>query len=83
MNPGLFKHKLSAGLSVGRRGGLLNTIDTLNHFFLNHEMIVVGSTYWNIGFGKMPKDVNSDKEALENMINLGENFSYILKKLNK
>lgn len=46
-------------------------------------MIVVGSTYWNIGFGKMPKDVNSDKEALENMINLGENFSYILKKLNK
>ncbi len=30
-----------------RRGGVLNVIDTLNH-----EMFVVGSTYWNMVYGQ-------------------------------
>ena len=45
-------------------------------------MFVVGSTYWNMGYGKLPGDVNEDKEALENMKNLGKNMAYLLEKIN-
>lgn len=66
------------GISVAsaRRGGALNTVDTMNHFFLNHEMYVVGTTYWNMGYGKLPEEVNQDGKALDNMKNLGQNMAY-------
>lgn len=81
MNPGLFAHKVGAAVTAVRRGGALQAIDTMNHFFLNHEMFVVGSTYWNMGYGQMPGDVEKDQEALENMENLGQNMTYLLKAL--
>lgn len=81
MNPGLFKHKVGASVVACRRGGALNAIDTLNHFFLNHEMFVVGSTYWNMVYGKLPGDVKEDIEGMENMKNLGENIVFLLNKL--
>lgn len=77
----LFKNKVGAAVVACRRGGALNAIDTLNHFFLNHEMFVVGSTYWNMVYGQMPGDVEKDKEGMENMINLGKNMAFLLKKL--
>ena len=48
MNRGLLnnKHKVGASVAAVRRGGALQAIDAMNHFFLNQEMIVVGSTYW-------------------------------------
>lgn len=52
MNPGLFTHKGGAAVAAVRRGGAMQAVDTMNHFFLNHEMIVVGSTYWNMGYGR-------------------------------
>lgn len=81
MNPGLFTHKVGAAVTAVRRGGALQAIDTMNHFFLNHEMFVVGSTYWNMGYGQMPGDVEKDQEAFENMENLGQNMAYLLKAL--
>lgn len=77
----LFKHKVGAAVVACRRGGALNAIDALNHFFLNQEMFVVGSTYWNMVYGMMPGDVEKDEEGIANMINLGQNMAYILKKL--
>lgn len=79
MNPGILKHKVAAGIVACRRGGAVNAFDTLNHFFLNHEMFVVGSTYWNIGYGQIPGDVLKDEEAMENMKNLGQNIAFLLK----
>lgn len=64
-------------------GGALQAIDTMNHFFLNHEMYVAGSVYWNMGYGQMPGDVLKDEEALKNMHNLGQNMAFLLKALNK
>lgn len=83
MNPGLFNHKVGVSVAVARRGGALNTIDTMNHFFLNHEMFVVGSTYWNMGYGKLPEEVIEDTEAIENMKNIGQNMAYLIKKIKK
>lgn len=81
MNPGLFTHKGGAAVATVRRGGAMQAVDTMNHFFLNHEMIVVGSTYWNMGYGQMPGDVQKDEEGLANMRNLGQNMSYLLNTL--
>lgn len=81
MNPGLFTHKVGAAVAAVRRGGAMQAVDTMNHFFLNHEMIVVGSTYWNMGYGQMSGDVCNDEEGLANMRNLGQNMSYLLNAL--
>lgn len=81
MNPGLLTHKVGVSIATERRAGALNTIDTMNHFFLNHEMYVAGSTYWNLGIGKLSGEVEKDEEALNTMDNLGKNMSYLLKKL--
>lgn len=80
MNPGLLKYKVGVSVAVARRGGALNAIDTMNHFFLNHEMFVIGSTYWNMAYGQMPGDVLNDNEALANMDNLAENMIWLLHK---
>jgi multimeric flavodoxin WrbA len=81
MNPGLLKHKIGASVAAVRRGGALTAVDTMNHFFLNHEMFVVGSTYWNMVYGQMPGDVLQDEEGLNNMKNLGGNMAFLLERI--
>ena len=78
-NPGLLRHKVGASVAAVRRGGGMTTVDTMNHFMLNKEMIVVGSTYWNMVYGKNTGDVLSDDEGMANMRNLGENMAWLLK----
>ncbi len=78
-NPGLLRHKIGASVAAVRRGGGMTTVDTMNHFMLNKEMIVVGSTYWNIVYGKNVGDVLHDDEGMANMRNLGENMAWIIK----
>lgn len=81
MNAGIFRHKIGGGVAVARRAGAMNAIDTINHFFLNKEMYVVGSTYWNVAYGRLPGEALKDEEAVANMKNLGQNIAWILNKL--
>ncbi|MDE6112165.1 MAG: flavodoxin family protein [Bacteroidales bacterium] len=80
-NPGLLRHKVGASVAAVRRGGGLTAVDTMNHFMLNKEMVVVGSTYWNMVYGKNIGEVLDDEEGMANMRNLGENMAVILKKI--
>lgn len=80
-NPGLLRHKVGASVAAVRRGGGMTAVDTMNHFMLNKEMIVVGSTYWNMVYGKNVGDVLSDDEGMANMGNLGDNMARIMKRL--
>lgn len=80
-NPRLLRHKVGAAVAAVRRGGGMTTVDTMNHFMLNKEMIVVGSTYWNMAYGKHIGDVLSDDEGMANMRNLGENMAWLIKQL--
>ncbi|MBO5028156.1 MAG: flavodoxin family protein [Muribaculaceae bacterium] len=80
-NPGLLRHKVGAAVAAVLRGGGMTTVDTMNHFMLNKEMIVVGSTYWNMVYGKDIGDVLSDDEGMANMRNLGENMAWLMKRL--
>lgn len=76
------KRKLGASIVTVRRGGAIHTFDTLNHFFLISEMIIVGASYWNIGIGRGVGEVLQDEEGLKNMQNLGENLAWAMKRLN-
>lgn len=80
-NPGLLRHKVGAAVAAVRRGGGMTTVDTMNHFMLNKEMIVVGSTYWNMVYGKNVGDVINDDEGMANIRNLGENMAWLIKRL--
>jgi multimeric flavodoxin WrbA len=80
-NGGIFRHKVGAGVVAVRRAGAIHAFDTLNHFFLISEMIVPGSSYWNIGYGREIGDVEKDEEAIETMKTLGQNMAWLLKKL--
>ena len=79
-NPGMFRHKVGGAVAVARRAGAMNVIDTINRFFLNKEMYVAGSTYWNIAYGRLPGEAMNDAEAVANMKNLGQNIAWLLKK---
>ena len=80
-NSNLFERKVGAAVVAVRRAGAIPTFDAINHFFLISEMIVPGSSYWNIGIGLNKGDVEKDEEAMQTMENLGRNMAWLLKKL--
>jgi multimeric flavodoxin WrbA len=80
-NKGLFRHKVGAAVVAARRGGAMSAVDTLNHFLHSKEMFLVGSTYWNMVYGKDIGEVEQDQEGMDNMKNLGQNMAWILKKI--
>lgn len=81
LNAGLLKHKIGAAVVSARRGGALNAADAMNHFFLNHEMVVAGSTYWNMVYWQMAGDVLKDAEGMANIKNLAENLIWLMERL--
>ena len=73
--------KVGAGIIAVRRAGAIHALDTINHLFLISEMIVVGSSYWNIGYGRAIGDVEQDVEGVETMKTLGRNMAWALERL--
>ena len=80
-NGGMFRRKVGAAVVAVRRGGAIHAFDTLNHFFFISEMVVPGSSYWNVGIGLDRGDVKGDEEGLRTMRVLGENMAWVMKKL--
>ena len=80
-NGGMYKRKLGASVVAVRRAGAIHAFDAMNHFFLIGEMIVVGSSYWNIGIGREKGEVRDDQEGMATMQQLGENMAWLLKKI--
>jgi multimeric flavodoxin WrbA len=80
-NGNLFSRKVGAGISVARRAGAVTTVDSINHFFGISDMVTVGSTYWNVGFGLEKGDVESDVEGIRTMQRLGQNMAWLVKKI--
>ncbi len=80
-NNALYRRKIGAAVAVARRAGALSVFDSINHFFLIGEMIVVGSSYWNVGFGRDKGEVAGDEEGLRTMRTLGENLGWLAEKI--
>jgi multimeric flavodoxin WrbA len=75
------KKKPGAAVVSVRRAGGIHVFDSINHFFLINEMIIPGSSYWNIGIGREKGEVLKDEEGMETMRKLGENMAWLLKRL--
>ena len=80
-NGRLFRHKAAAAVVALRRGGGVHAFDTINHLFQINQMFIVGSTYWNLGLGRNKGEVIEDKEAMDNMADLGASMAFLLKKI--
>jgi multimeric flavodoxin WrbA len=81
VNDNMFKRKVGAGIVSVRRAGAIHVFNSLNLFFLISEMIVPGSSYWNLAIGREKGDVRNDPEGIETMKNLGKNMAWLLKKI--
>jgi len=77
-----FSRKLGGPVVVARRAGHNFTFAQLLYWFLINDMIVPGSTYWNIGFGRVPGEVESDDEALATVDRFAENLAWLALSLN-
>lgn len=75
------KRKTGAAVIAVRRAGAIHAFDSINHFFLINEMIIPGSSYWNIALGREKGDVLKDEEGMKTMKVLGENMGWLLEKL--
>ena len=80
-NDVLFKHKVGAAVVAVRRAGAIHAFDSINHFFAINQMLIPGSSYWNLGIGLAPGDVESDGEGVQTMQTLGQNMAWLLKKI--
>ena len=80
-NGDMFRRKVGAAVVAVRRAGAIHVFDSINHLFFISQMIVAGSSYWNIGLGREEKDVESDEEGMATMRKLGENMAWLMKKI--
>jgi multimeric flavodoxin WrbA len=75
------KRKVAAAVIAVRRAGAIHALDSINHFFLINEMIIPGSSYWNLAVGREKGDVLKDEEGMKTMKVLGENMAWLMKRL--
>lgn len=80
-NGNCYRRKVGAAIIAVRRGGAIHAFDSINHFFLISEMIIPGSSYWNIGVGRNIGEVEGDEEGMKTMADLGQNMAWLLKKI--
>jgi len=76
-----FSRKVGAAVTAVRRAGGIHTLDTIQHFFLAHDMVIAGSTYWNLSISRGLGEYENDAEGVETMKRLGENIVWLLNKI--
>ena len=80
-NDYMLKRKVGASVVAVRRTGAIPAFSSMNLFLHYMQMIMPGSSYWNIGIGRDPGEVLNDAEGIQTMKTLGENMAWLLKKL--
>jgi len=76
-----FDLKPCATVVCSRRSGSTNVFDQINKCFLMHNMIVVGSYYWNEVYGDFPKELDEDIEGRQCLRKLAYNMEYVIRGL--
>lgn len=74
-----FEHKVGAVIAVARRAGTTFALDNLSKYLLDSNMIMPGSSYWNMAFGRTPGECEKDLEGMQTMRNLARNMAWVLK----
>lgn len=73
--------KVGGPIAVARRGGQTLTLQEMLMFFLINDMIVPGSSYWNMVFGRLPGEALNDEEGVATVRHFSENVAKLVKKL--
>jgi multimeric flavodoxin WrbA len=82
MQQGNFLSRMVGGpIAVARRGGSTAAIQEMLMFYLANDMIVPGSTYWNIVFGQTPGQALEDAEGMDTIRRFGENTAFLVQKI--
>jgi len=80
-NGDMFKRKVGAAVIAVRRAGSTHVLSSMNYFFLINQMIIPGSSYWNMAIGRNPGEVRDDAEGIQTMKTLGQNMAWLLKRI--
>jgi multimeric flavodoxin WrbA len=76
------KNKVGGPIVVARRAGQNFTFAQLMFFFMISEMIVPGSSYWNVAFGRKKDEVVKDEEGIRTIKNFAQKLAWLIKKIN-
>jgi multimeric flavodoxin WrbA len=68
-------------IAVARRGAHTATLQEMMMFFLISDMVIPGSTYWNMVIGRNPGEVWKDKEGMDTIRRFAQNVAELVKKL--
>ena len=68
-------------IAVARRGGVTLTLQEMLMFFAINNMIVAGSTYWNMVIAGPEGTAMEDEEGIETIKLFGRNVAKIIKKV--
>jgi multimeric flavodoxin WrbA len=77
-NGRMFRKKVGGMVAIQRRSGAIHALDTMSHFLLSGEMLLVGRA---IGVGRPKGAVEQDAEGVQLAAALGERMAWVLKKL--
>ena len=68
-------------IAVARRGGVTSTLQEMTMFFTINNMIIVGSSYWNMIIAEKEGTALKDEEGIETIRLFGQNVAKIIKKV--
>lgn len=80
-NGGTLKGKVGAPVVSVRRAGSNFVYSAINFFFGISEMIIPGSSYWNMTLSRNPGDILNDAEGIDTFKTLGRNMAWLLGKI--
>jgi multimeric flavodoxin WrbA len=80
---GFLTGKVGGAIAVARRGAHTVTIQQMLMFFLMSDMVVAGSTYWNMLIGRKPGEALNDQEGMDTVRHFADNVAKLVLKLEK
>ncbi len=80
-NGNLLSRKLGGPIAIARRAGHNFTYAQLMFWYTINDMIVPGSTYWNVGLAREPGAIDRDHEALATIDRFAENLAWLAHKI--
>ena len=79
----ILRGKVGAAVVSVRRAGSNFTYAAINFFFGIAEMIIPGSSYWNMTLALEPGDVQKDEEGIRTFETLGRNMAKLLHQIHR
>lgn len=73
--------KVGGPVAIARRGGQTLSLQEMLMFFLINDMIVPGSSYWNMAFGREPGEALKDDEGVRTVTHFASNVATLVKRL--